>query len=342
MEKKFEFPEILFEYVNELEGYILEYKKTKETDEDGLPLYVFKIYNDDGYEERAKYISRNQIDLFKYGFEKPIEEIDAEVNYELEVAPFRINLTQAKNDEKFFKKKKLIELKKKTEKLVKDLSDFPEKLFRFHVPQYEEDTFILEFHLYEVNTKHGESAVYLEKPVYEDDIDEEEKWDNITIHISEINNPDEEVCITEPPYRLNEENVKKDFEKYIEALKDNLYNYGKEMVSENKAFNFPDKLYYFNSEMDSIIIETKSEDTYGISNKKNQCKYSGMDAGKKEFYILPKERISDTLPMSVVNPFIHRTTIEKAVEDSENWRKEKLSQLTSQVEKLKSPPKIIQ
>ncbi len=81
---------------------------------------------------------------------------------------------------------------------------------------------------------------------------------------------------------------------------------------------------------------------FEISNKKNQCKYSAMDRGEKEFYILPKERISDTLPMSVVNPFIHRTTIEKAIEDSDDWRKEKLLQLTSQVEKLKSPPKIIQ
>ena len=63
-----------------------------------------------------------------------------------------------------------------------------------------------------MNTKHGESAIYLEKPLYDDDL-EEEDWDNITIHINEINEPDAEIGITDPTYRLNKEDVEKEVTK---------------------------------------------------------------------------------------------------------------------------------
>lgn len=220
---KFAFPKILYQYVNEFNGYILKYNRDSEKERDDRASYSYSIYDEDTDDVDSRNILGEEIDYFKYGFEKPIEEIDAEENYELEVAPVRVSLEQAKNDERFFIKKKLNELKEKKKELEESLSLFPKELFKLHIPRHEGESFIREFYFSEAKSSLG-SAIYLEDP-FQDDL-EKEDWDHITIYKSEINEPDAE--FGDPTYRLNKEAVEKDFDNYILTLSKNKEKYAEE------------------------------------------------------------------------------------------------------------------
>ena len=138
------FPKKLYQYISEgskiTEGYILEYIKDTDKEEEDRSYYHYSIYNDKDDDVDFKNVLDKEIDIFAFGCEKPIEAIDAESNFELEVSPVRVSLVQAQNDKRFFQSKKLKELRELTSKLANDLDQskprdnfkFPNTLYQFN------------------------------------------------------------------------------------------------------------------------------------------------------------------------------------------------------------------
>lgn len=140
-EVSFVFPKVLYQFVSEGCGYILEYKFSEfpSTEEKDAAYYSYSIYNNSDDDVDFRDVLAKEIDIFTFGCEKPIEAIDAESNFELEVAPIRVSLSQAENDKRFFQSKKLEELQELNSKLKNDLNKskqedgflFPDLLYQY-------------------------------------------------------------------------------------------------------------------------------------------------------------------------------------------------------------------
>lgn len=326
MENKFKYPEMLYQYINDLNGYILEYRKSKEITEEA-PLYIFKIYNDDD-EEEAKYIRKEEIDIFKYGCEKPIEEIDAEVNYKLEVAPVRISLVQAKNDERFFKKQKLEQLKEQTKGLRESLTEFPKILYKSRNKMCYGNSCIVVYKFEELCSNNCDVAYYMEM------LGKIEDRDLVKIHIDDINeyNVDDLECVCgDFCYRTTREDAIKDFDNYLNMLVENrkLEIFKKELPS------FPDTLFKFGSDLMEIKEYHKISTEEKLLNEccRYMCKNNGLD-----IIIFSKEIENE----DIENGFPFRASLVRAVQDFETHKEKYTAQLKCELERLHSTkiPKI--